>query len=372
MRRLLALAAAVALAASACGGDSASENPKQALRDALRNLLEGDGVTLELTLQSDAESLSAASEGELSEDDVDKFLQSSVRVSALRAEEPADQETEVFVNLAGEDAIELRQIGFDLYARADVSYIAETFGEDPSEIEQGLSQAPPGLEWLQDAVAGDWIHFTDTREFIEQLGAPTKGTGDEQDAARQLAQALTRSSQVRAVGEEDPGTHLVVEVPLRAVYKEFVEVAKGLQTVPGAALPPEDEVPDKNFEFDAWVDGDTLTQVEFDIVRLNREFADSPDDQIPEGVERLAIRITFDEFSGGVDAPDAATKVSLQQLIQSFFGGFGGLGGAPGTGTGDTPMAPGDVDCTQFEGTPKDVLDQIKDELEPVCPELYE
>jgi hypothetical protein len=362
VRKIGAFLLAGAVLLGACGGDS-SANPKEALTEALDNLGRRDAFSLTFTLQSDVDSLVAASKGDLAPEDAQKILDSSLTIAGNQAEDPADARALVVANVAGLDgAVEIRVVGGTLYARADAKGLAETFGQDPAQLDAFAQQASAGgLDFLAAAVNGDWISLSGLDQLSEQFGAPATPNPADVKALKAFADALEANSSVTSEGSEDAGEHLVVTVPLRAAYEHFLDLAGKLSAgVPLAELPPVSEVPDENLQIDVWVADGQVTQVEFDLVQLGR-FEGS---DMPKGIERLALRVAVEDFSGGVEEPPGATEVDLAQLMNMFMGGLSGGGGT----------VPTDI-CKELQGAlqgaPQEVIDQLELQYGSQCPEVF-
>jgi hypothetical protein len=123
----------------------------------------------------------------------------------------------------------------------------------------------------------------------------------------------------------------------------------------GAGLPQASEVPNEDVVLDVWIEDDFVQQMELDFL----QFADFEGADIPEGVDQAALRLTFEEFDGEVEAPKDSTKVDTRELAGLFAGAAGGGAGAAG---GDQPT---DI-CEQLKGAPPEVIEQFAQE----CPEL--
>ena len=362
MRKFLIFPLACLLLLAACGssGPDPAENPEAALTSAFENAAEREGNTFVFTIESDADSLMAASEGELEPDVADSILASSLSMSTTNVEDPEDAEFEMTVDIDG-NLVELASTDPNtLYVRADVRELVEQFGGTQAEIDQALSGAPPGFSFVQALVDGEWVEFTGAEALSEQLGAPSP---DPEEAALFLQEisAALESAEVTDEGAEDPGQHLVATIGVRELYEAFTRAASNLAQFPGAALPPASEVPSEEIRVDFWVDDDQLTQVQLDVT----QFADWEDAEFPEGVDELALQITLEEFGGGVEEPDAADTVDLKQLMQLFMQGMTGSMGTGSTGNSGAPV--GDL-CESLKGAPAEVIEQFAAE----CPELQQ
>lgn len=367
---------ALALLLGACGGGDAEvqEDPKGALEEALDNLGDYEGVRLTVSMGADTEDLVAASEGDLTEEDAQKILDSSLVISSKEGESADDAQFEMVANVAGHDrAVELKGIGKTIYARADVEALVEEFGGDTSEIDAARRQfgSQPGFEFVGPAIDGEWISVEGLEDVIQQFtgqSIPETPSEEDQELVKGFADALKQNVSAEAGDREGPGGHVVATVPLRSTYEEFSKLASQLGQVPtGAGLPPASEVPDENIELDIWIDGGHIKQVEFDFVKLARSLGEDAD--IPEDVDRLAVRLGIEEFTDDVEAPDDATSIDLQQLMQGFLGGMGGMEESVESGE----VVPADL-CdelaTQLEGQSQEVKDQIIAQFGADCPNL--
>ncbi|MDQ3986981.1 MAG: hypothetical protein M3280_10875 [Actinomycetota bacterium] len=381
MRRLLAFLVLPALLLPACdgGGDG---DPKERLIAAFE---EGAGLesgTVTISLVSTPESLVAASEGEMTTDQAETILGSSVSISGTQSEDPAEQSARIALNVAGTQGVEVLITGADLYVRADVRGLLETFGQDPAQVDAFLqSPQAQGLDFLEAAANGQFIKFEGAAEMAGQFGGtnPAQMTAQQEQFLNELKNLIREEAEVTSQGEDDVGEHLVVAVNVRQAYQRFVrligETAGG--QIPPGTLPPAEEVPDGNLSIDFWISDGRLAQIEFDFLQVGKLVGEEP----PEGVEQLGVRVAISEDAEAVEPPSDAVTVTQQELealVGSFlFGGgdaFGGGGGFPGEetpGDGEQPP-PAGVDCSiyedlppeTFEGLPQETLDQ----LEQVCP----
>lgn len=369
MRKLLAAIAAATLVFAACGGDdggggSGGGSPEETLKQAVANLSEG-GRTLTFSLNSDEESLITLGEGSLTAEDAAKILDSSISVSANGADDPAEAQFAFAANIAGSTDVEFRLVDEVVYLRVDVDSLLDLAGPDEKAVAQAQIQAlvqqasAQGLDWVEPGVSGEWLAFTGLTQLLEQFGGMAASPSADQKAiVDKFAAALTDSASVESEGSDDVGEHLVATVDFKDLYDNFQELASELgQAVPTSELPPESEIPEGEMSFDVWVSDGQLVQAELDFLQL----AELGDEEIPEGVDALGLRVTLEEFSGDVEAPSDATEVDLAQLIQTFSGGaLGGGTTAPG---GDSST---DAFCDQLKTQPKAVQKQFAAQ----CPNL--
>jgi hypothetical protein len=374
MKKALALTAAAVMFLGACAGGSSegpdpAEDPKGALISAMEATGQAEGLTLHLTVQSDPASLDAMAKGDgggsgMSEEDAQKILDSSITVNTQGSGE--DGSFEMAVNVAGEDDFEMKTIDKVVYIRADVKGLVETFGGDPAEIDAGVQALEgQGLTFAGAAADGEWLSIAGLQEAAQQITGQTAPAVPEQEQLiKDLTASFKENAEVTSEGDDDAGEHLLVSVPLRATYENFVEDFQQLgQQLPLGQLPPSSEVPDKDVVFDVWVEDNRVTQLEFDFLQIAELSGDV--EEIPEGVEQFAFRAEIDEFGDDIEAPEDAVSVDPQQI----FGLFGGMMGGMGAGAGAMPPA-GDLgagfNCNDLKGAPPEVLSQFAEE----CPEL--
>ena len=367
MRRFLLPLLSAVLLLTACsegGGPDATENPKGALTSAFENLTESEGQTMVFTVRSDEASMVALSEGDLTEEDAAKVLESSVTISSTNETDPLKAEFEMVVDVAGH-LIEAKQVGEVAYLRLDGRELIEEFG-NPAEIEAGLAQMPPQFAFLNSLVDGEWIALTGLEGMREQLGAPSPDAELQKKLTDDLAKALEDNAEVRSEGADDIGDHLVATVKVRPLFESLNEAIGSLGAlsgIPGAQMPSASEIPDEEVQIHFWVEDDALTQIELDITQFE-SWAAAQD--FPEGVNELALTLTLEEFSGGVEVPEAAEEVDLMQLIQTFFQGAMGGTSEMTPATPDEGQSSIEDLCKSLEGAPPEVVEQFANE----CPEL--
>ena len=370
MRRFSILLLSAALLLSACssgGGGEAAEDPKGALTSAFENLTESEGQTMVFTVRSDEASMVALSEGDMTEEDAGKILESSATISATNETDPKEAEFEMVLDIAGH-LVEAKQVDQVVYIRADGRELIEEFGS-AEDIEAGLAQMPPQFAWLNSLVDGEWIALTGMEAMQQQLGAPSPDAELQKKLTEDLTKALEDNAEVRSEGSDDVGDHVVATVKVRPLFESLNETIGSLGAltgIPGAQMPSASEIPDEEVEIHFWVEDDSLSQIELDMTQFE-SWEDAED--FPEGVNEFALRLTLEDFGGGVEAPDAVEEVDLMEIFQTFFGAA--MGGSVETGSGSVP-APGEgqssIDdlCKSLEGAPPEVVEQFAAE----CPEL--
>src|SRR5688572_17839048 len=126
MKKLFALLIACFLVFTACSADvtatNADDDPEGALIEALRSLSEADSSTLAIRVASTTESLVALAQDSgdsLSEEDANKILTSSLVVSGAKAEDVTETNSQVLLNVAGSEVLEVRVVDNNLYLRVD-------------------------------------------------------------------------------------------------------------------------------------------------------------------------------------------------------------------------------------------------------------
>lgn len=369
MRKTSIVLVTMALFLGACFGDTGPDpaaEPKEALTNAFDKLGDG-GYRFVVRLDSDTDSLIALSADEggtpMEQEDAQKLLDSSFSMATTDEEDPAERNTEIQVNVAGnEDAVEARAIDKALYLRAEVREIAELLGQSPSELDRLAAESPPGFEFLGPAIDGEWLAVDNLEELSRQLTggmAPTPDAGAQQQFVDHVGTALEGSSEVTSEGEDDAGHRLVAKVSVREFYEQIRGSLQSLAgQLPKGSLPPATEVPDEDVSFDVWVDGGEVSQMRLDLLQLE-VFGDEP---VPEGVDRLAILIEVEGFGDSVDVPDDAVEVDTTALMQGL------LQGAAGASGSESITAPGNPDelCDQLAGAPPEILEQFAEQ----CPEL--
>jgi hypothetical protein len=326
VKRSLVAAVTAVLVTTTCGGDGIEGDPKQALADAFRGLGAADGLTVTGTLESTAESLVALAESEgddLSEDDAEKILASSVTVSGRNETDPSKAQSEITVNVAGiDDAVQFKVIGNTLYVRAAVRDLVDEFDQDTASVDRVVQQAEAGgLEFVRPAVEGEWLSITGLDTLQQQLGGQvTKpSSADLERVFDAFAAEIEQQATVTEGDEDGPGTHLIVEIGAREAVSSLIDLARELgQGIPANALPPTDSIPDRDIRIDTWVEDDFVRQIDLDFW----QFAEFGGEDVPAGVERFALRLAVDEFDDDVEAPDDAVQVNPAQLLQLMFGGM--------------------------------------------------
>ncbi len=320
MRRVTSVLAVLFLLLAACGG---SQDPKQRLVDAVRRLSEGEGVSMIISLESNVRSLQALAREEgdqLEAENARRILDSSLELSSKNAQNPRDAAGEISLHLAGnDDAVQLKFIGDSLFLRADVARVLEALGEDARAAQRLTQQAAAsGLPFLSAALNGEWLRLDGVNALAAQLGGPQaqqRPDAQQRRTIEEFAETLQQNARVEEGNEDGPGDHLVTTINLRQFYRSVLDLARRLgQRVPGAAFPSATEIPNETIELDSWVDDDSLRRVEFDFLQLEK----LEDEQVPEGVDELTLRVEVEEFTDEVSRPGRAVEVDPQALLALF------------------------------------------------------
>ena len=357
MKKALAVLSLLALAGCGLIGDSSAE-AKSSLVDALRNLLSTESYTQTMTIQSDTESLVALGEGDISEETADKILDSSIVASGKQADDPADAESEVLVNIAGTDAAEMRFVEGDLYFRANVRNLIETFEGDPAELDAvlGQVQGQPGFEWVEPAVAGEWIVVRDALGLSQQMGGTAVSPEQQEQLVEDLLQTVEQNATVTDEGEDDVGQHLRASLPLRETINDLISsLGPAGNMMQGDVM---SDVPDENLVLDFWIADETIVQMAIDFTQFE-DMESGSGDEFPEGVEELSFVIAIEEAEVSVEPVPDAVELDTTALTQALSGMMGG-GMEPPAGTG------GGFDCSALKGAPPEVIELYAEE----CPEL--
>lgn len=342
-RRFTAVLLAGALLAGACsegggGSEDVAENPKQALVDAFEALSEYEGIEMVMSIEADADDLAS---DDLPIEQAEQVVESSITVRGKQATTPEDQQFEFVVNVGGnEDAVELKGVGESIYLRADVRELVEAFGGSAAEIDAAVQQASGfGLDFVEPLVDGEWVGIEGLNDLAEQFGVtvPTPDPEQADALAKRLTAVFEENADVSSEGSDDTGDHLLVRVPLKEFARETFDVLQEASGLPAEALPQDDldQIPDDTvMPVDVWIDDGAVVQLEVDFVRFAQEFGE----EVPEGIEQLAMRFTFEEFTDEVEAPSDFVEVDLQEILQGIFGA--GLTGGEDSSAGTIEEAP--------------------------------
>lgn len=355
--RVAAFFSVAALAATACGGGTSLDvqsDPQGAVTAAFNGMGDWAGVSFTFRLDSDVESLVAMGEGDMSPDLARTILDSRLTVKGHAGDDAADatdDEFEMVVKVGDLDGLAMRMVDGALYMRADVRALLEKF--DPSGgaatgMDQFLAQAPSmGMDFLPAAADGAWLKLEGFEEAAQMMAGMTGQPQPDPAEAQAMAEAFMTAFQTfldedvstAYVGTDDAGEHVRLSTTGDAaldLLEELVGMAGPMMGNTGGVDPSFaiDELrreagPDAErltIPLDVWIDGDTVSQVGFDVIAfadLNVDVWPDAADK-PEGLERFTVLLELDEFGGGVDAPSDPVVVNLMQMFGMLMSGLGG------------------------------------------------
>lgn len=368
MKKILAVTAAFLFVLSGCANSSGSgEDAKATLVDSLRNLLEADALTQTITVDSDVDSLVAVSDGEIDEEVASTILESSLTASGTQAEDPADASSVMVLNLGGSEDFEMRFVEGDLYVRADVPDLLETFGQDSKEIDSLAArvEGQKGFEWVDDALAGEWVMVRDAVALIQQFGG-AGGAAPSVEQQRQmindLLESVEKNASVTSEGEDADGTHVRAGLPIKATVEDLVKALGPGTGMAGAGMQDAlNDIPEGDVVIDFWIDDDRVTRIELDVTQFEQMAEDS--DDFPKDVEELAVVVELEEFEGTVEPVADAVEIDTTSLTQAL---SGLMTGAAGMGAGAGAPSGSAFDCSMLKGAPPEVVELYAKE----CPEL--
>jgi hypothetical protein len=142
------------------------------------------------------------------------------------------------------------------------------------------------------------------------------------EQVRNLLKALgdTFGSEVKVerLGKEDAGDHLRLTIPLRRVYERLLPALSGTAGVPPPkALPPADDIPDREVSADVWLRDNRIGRAELDLAQFASKSAG-----------RVPLRVDVGSLRQPVSAPRDAVPVNLFQILGRLAAVFtGGMGG---------------------------------------------
>ena len=333
LRRIGAVVVVVGLAAVACGKAAEVVAPRVAVREAAQSTFDGSQGRFSLSLVGDQADMAALLEASAEDRELlDALRESRISVSIDGGDE-ADRNDDRFaleVDLGPVDqALELRMVDKTLYVRGDVAGLVRLFEAEAgtlSEVVNGAQQA--GLGFVADAVAGKWLAL-DLAPLEEMAGGagqpggelPKLGGPQFQKLLDAVSATFGEDVDVKRLGQEDPGQHYRLTVPLRRVYERLLPSFGELFAMPpGIAPPPANEVPDRSVSLDVWTDDGRIRRAE---VVLNQLIPGAPEGPV-------ALRVDFESLGGGITAPGGAVAVNVTEIFNQLMAGlgaqFGGVG----------------------------------------------
>ena len=375
MRKLIGALLAGALILGACADDPTdpSENPKQALLEALESR-SGESFALTMSIDSDMETLTALAERSPDPpppEVLQTVLDASIYFAGNGEEDPEKAQGEIAFLIGDDRLAEMVIVGYDLYARADVDAIVETFDLDTSGLDAQMAKLPAGMEFVDKAVQGEWIHLTGLQQLAAMSGNAGAGQmGQQQEQMLRLFEdAFRENSEVTEGDEEGPGTNLQAEVAIKPLMQRLIQVAQQQSgQVPAGQLAQAtqmlEQLPDGDAVFDTWVEDGELTQLSVDFIEnapLFEEAAGRPLDLPTDG--ELALTFELGDFHGEVETPEGAVEVSFQQILAAM------MSGAMQSGSSTDPTTPGQPPgdpCAEIAKLPAAQQAPFKD----ICPKL--
>ena len=370
MRRLLALVVLPALLLAGCSDSpSPEDDPMEALLAAFEETGESDQQTLVFRLLSTPESIEALSDGAVTPEHAQTVLDSSLTISGTQADDPSEQSALISVAVPGTEGVELILLGTDLYLRADVEGLLTTFGQDPAELDELRSEAEEqGAAFVGSFLDGQPLHIEGGEQLAGQFGGQAAGGEGQEELVGRLRDALRDSSTVTSEGSDDVGDHVVAQVRIRDLYQRLLDIIPQLGLPVPTTLPPEDEVPDGEFRIDFWLSEGKLVQIEIDLLQI----ATLTEQEVPEGVEQLAIRLELADDAVDVSAPEGAVTVTPEEILGLI--GLGDFSGGTEVPIEDETPSPAatEIDCSIYEGLPPETFEGLPQEtldaLEEICP----
>jgi hypothetical protein len=410
--RLCALILPFALAVGlvACDDQEAEEDPRGALREAVLELRDYEGVELVIGAQLDeAARESATTEGELDEDELALLTNSTLTIRGVSGDGDEDGQSEFEVVVGDEAVLTLRTLGeTEVYALIDlpaIERVAESL-DAGADFQQSLGQFEQmaGMFGLGEVVAAareaEWIRVVGLDSMMEMAEEedPDGQQPDEADMeqlARDVGQRLLAFIEdddvaVDHVGSDDVGERIRVTAAGAQLRELVADVFEALDDTTdlgdptGMGMDPaqlrqdlEESIPDDTrISVDAWVEGGELTRVAVDAFAIARE---AGEEDVPDGEFLIAIGVA--EFTDAIEAPETDVTFDVFEMFGDLFGGLGELGGPDPSAEDPAADAPelGDDACLTEQDLeqlrqqlPEEQRDLDDDELEsmigvPIC-----
>jgi hypothetical protein len=356
-RHLLRLSLVLALFALSAGCDGATdaiegvassepdveEDPAAALRDAVAALEDWKGIAAEVRIETDAAArANVIVADDLSEEEVEFWLASSLVVRAGDVGDPDAAGLETSIIVGGDTVFDLRVTGDErFFVRLDLDRLSELSkrselaerSEDAEILDVDELLVAARMFGLGDvalaASEGRWVELIGIDDVMDLAGDEPAEEPEIDDAELDaLTERLSTTFQrfvnddveVAYVGDDDPGERVRIVTDgasLEALVAELtsdLDRAGLLEDVAGENLDDLDIDDDQVVTVDAWIDGGELRQLGFD----PSTFDDAKD--LPG---EILVLITLDEFTGSVQAPDDAEPFDVLSTFGAFFGGMG-------------------------------------------------
>jgi len=269
--------------------------------------------------------------------------------------------TSVALETDGENLVEVRQVGTDLYARVDLPGLEAALGQEGLVDEltagtAGMEGAPDELVTAVDTLtAGGWVGL-DSADLVAQLtelGLPAAGATPSTDTSRataavesflsDAATVLRKEVVVSQTGDDSYDVTTPLDKVLTSLTPSLTTLVGELVSaggVPGTGAEPggpeadallqemttdvqgsledlQDELAGRTATVQVGLDGDRLASVRFDLVQLVGQT--TREDMVADGVSSLPVLATF-STAGEVTAPEGATAVDVAGLVEGWFG----------------------------------------------------
>lgn len=389
-RGLLVLVAVLALALASCagGGGGLPDDPQAAVAAAFENRF-AEGATVTASLQ-----LTDAARQQLSGQDTPPAVLDALTSEDALSLTRVGGETAFSVAVGDGRPIQVRALESAFYLLIDVPALTEAAGADvsPEELQSQVGQASMLLGELSSlvdaALNGRWAGITEIpddagQQLQEVFGGIAGPTPDPTEAA-ELASELGFGSpsafaeRYLQVQEGDGGTYTAT-LNLRELVRASAQSAQ--QLAPGGAAPEiEDlqDVPEQLEGVTVETEGEQVTSLEADIIRLARSAGEAADTEgLSEG--DVVLQVSFSEpDSEQLQAPEDAETVTFEDalgvleqfagMLEGFGQGFSGGTGSGGTGgTGPTEM-PTDLPTGLPDELPTDLPDELPTDFEIPTP----
>lgn len=364
-RRLLVLSLTLALAVLATGCDGATDavedaadsgagvedQPQEALQSAVDALGDWEGIEAAFRLDADDDvRTEAMADGELTEDEVDRLLGSSIEMRAGGLDDPDAAGFEAAVVVDGSSVLDLQVSGDErFFVRVDAQALSRLSGDvELGDLDDLVGSARMfGLgDVAQAAADGRWVELIGIDNVMELAGAGATAETEEPEVDEEEREALNiriittferfldEDVTVSYVGSDDVGEQVrmttdgaSLEALVGDLKTEF-DRAGLLEDAGAGELDDLDVDPDMVVSIDAWIQSGELRQLAVDLNALDE------DDQLPG---ELLLIVTLEEFTGTVTEPDDAEPFDVLTLVGAFLGGMGDDAFGPGdlSGTGD-------------------------------------
>ncbi|MEN8651496.1 hypothetical protein ABCR94_12850 [Streptomyces sp. 21So2-11] len=316
----------------------------QKLDRAFDKLGQEHSLSFELDLDADAKTLKAldadAEPGEEIPDEVAELLTAGRLSVSMQSKKPLAESgdkdiTGVAMKFSSPDGdlFEYRLVGKYTYFRADVDGFEKMTGM-PMPPADELSKSAGAFKKL---LQGEWVKVAtkDLEDTRDEMGAgqgpeggkpsaePTLDAKTQKDLMKALREVLAREVDLQTAGGKGDTEHVTATAPLRTLLTELVDEIRPLakDLPPGAELPTDKdlkEAPNKKVTARFTLNNGALSEVSVDLAKLAQDAK----------VKKLALVLRVGKGEKAT-VPAGATEVTVDELMESFFGGTSGevLGG---------------------------------------------